>query len=76
MSCISQNGGGILDRRRYIQHRRTVDVLPASWKQLVNSSTLGEVKMTWKWTTCYKKSTMVVYKKNVMLVCLILMVDQ
>ena len=37
-----------MDRRRYIQHRRTVDVLPASWKQLVNSSTLGEVKMTWK----------------------------
>ena len=65
-----------MDRRRYIQHRRTVDVLPASWKQLVNSSTLGEVKMTWKWTTCYKKSTMVIYKKIVMLVCLILMVDQ
>ena len=76
MSCISQNGGGILDRRRYIQHRRTVDVLPASWKQLVNSSTLGEVKMTWKMDYLLQKINHGDIKKIVMLVCLILMVDQ
>ena len=26
LSCISQIGGGILDRRRYIKHRGTVDI--------------------------------------------------